>query len=142
MFKWFRKGAASSSTQSRRASLRPTAGRAQSGVALRSAPNPADLVLSAEARNWCHSLPTAVRPLALCESFARLANRLALVWPDAELTDRFLDDLIIDRRGGRKGFPPAVMDELIRLRAFRMRSATRESGTTSLAMKSIDFDPS
>jgi hypothetical protein len=47
--------------------------------------------------------------------FPRVANRLAIAWPDPKAVQEVLDDVLIDRRGGRQGFPPAVQQELLRL---------------------------
>lgn len=109
---------------------------------MRAPPSQADRQLSALAIQWLASLPVAEQPSTLCERYPRIANRLALVWPDMELTDRYVESLVIDRRGGRQGFAPAIMAELIRLRAFRA-AQSRQSGVqvqAVLQMKPIDFD--
>lgn len=77
-----------------------------------------DLVLDSAARSWLRRLPAGRRPLKLCETHPRVANRLAWCWADAGLTDRVLTDLLIDRRGGRQGFSAEVVRELRQLRAF------------------------
>ena len=68
--------------------------------------------------SWCETLPAAVRPVALCERFPRIANALAAGWRDRDATLRCLDELLTDRRGGRRGFPAVVLQELHSLRAF------------------------
>jgi hypothetical protein len=68
--------------------------------------------------SWCETLPAAVRPHELCEGFPRIANGLAAGWGDRDATMRYLDELSTDRRGGRKGFPAVVLEELHSLRAF------------------------
>ena len=77
-----------------------------------------DNALNGTARHWLRSLPARRRPLRLCTDYPRVANRLAWCWPDAELSAQAIDDLLIDRRGGRRGFPPLVQRELRRLREF------------------------
>lgn len=72
--------------------------------------------LSDEANAWMSELPDAVRPRQLALRYARLANRLCKVWNETARCERLLDDLMIDRRGGRKGFPLAVANELATLR--------------------------
>jgi hypothetical protein len=141
VFKFF-KAAAKPAPPPRRKTTPARPVTAADAVALRSPPSPADLRLSEAAVGWCAALPPAERPTALCERYPRIANRLALVWPDAELTSRYFDSLIIDRRGGRQGFPPEVMAELIRLRAFRVRivAPAPRAATASLQMKGVDFD--
>ena len=78
--------------------------------------------LSDEANAWIASLPESVRPRQLALRYARLANRLCKAWPHRAQCERLLDELMIDRRGGRKGFPLAIANELATLRDhyFRM----------------------
>jgi len=75
--------------------------------------------LSPLAKTWCESLHERHRPTELCARFPRVANRLALCWNDPALASRVLDDLVVDRRRNRAGFPPDVSQELIRLRLLR-----------------------
>jgi hypothetical protein len=71
--------------------------------------------LSDEANAWMAELPESVRPRQLALRYGRLANRIAKVWNDPAKCERFLDDLMTDRRGGRKGFPLAIASELATL---------------------------
>jgi hypothetical protein len=86
---------------------------------LREQPRPQDLVLSPLAKTWCDSLHQRHQPTQLCALFPRVANRLALCWNDPELASRVLDDLVVDKRRNRAGFPPEVSQELIQLRLLR-----------------------
>lgn len=70
---------------------------------------------------WRDALPEDIRPHHLAERFPRIANRLALIWADPAGTAAFLDELLIDKRGGRQGFPAPVADDLRRLRAHSRR---------------------
>jgi hypothetical protein len=88
---------------------------------LRGAVRPADRVLSLEGRLWLLRLPPSVQPKTLCRDYPRVANRLASHWPDELMTDVTFDDLLVDRRGGRRGFPETVLAELRRLRHFSVR---------------------
>jgi len=65
--------------------------------------------------HWLESLPGYLRPVALARDFARIANRLGELWKRPARCDEYFQDLLMDRRGGRKGFPPAVAMELSRL---------------------------
>ncbi len=85
-------------------------------VALRSTPNPRDQTLSNVAKDWWCKLAPDLHPQELCLRYPRVANRLALCWNDAELTEQLFASLMVDRRGGRKGFPKVVLEELLRLR--------------------------
>lgn len=76
---------------------------------------PQDMALSALGKLWTDQFPLAQRPKSLCRQYPRLANRLALCWPDQQLTGMVLVDLLIDRRGGRRGFPADVQAELRQL---------------------------
>lgn len=70
---------------------------------------------------WLAELPEAVRPRQLALRYARLANRLCDLWKDAAKCERLLDELMTDRRGGRKGFPLQVASELATLRDYYFR---------------------
>jgi hypothetical protein len=63
-------------------------------------------------------LPAEVRPVALLRQFPRIANVVARAWNDAAEIQAVLDDLLIDRRGGRQGFPLDVTEELLVLRDY------------------------
>jgi hypothetical protein len=67
---------------------------------------------------WFASLPLDVRPMALVTDYARIANLLALQWDKPTACRAYLDDLINDRRGNRKGFPPEVRRDLLTLRDY------------------------
>jgi hypothetical protein len=88
-----------------------------------------DRVLQSATHLWLRRLPTAMHPKQLCRHFPRVANQLALAWPDPLATNRALHDLLTDRRGNRAGFPPRVREELERLQQFhlyRLRGALRK----------------
>jgi hypothetical protein len=74
-----------------------------------------DESLSDETSAWLAELPESVRPRHLAGRYARLANRIAQIWNDPVKCERLLDDLMTDRRGGRKGFPLAIASELATL---------------------------
>jgi hypothetical protein len=77
---------------------------------------PADRALSGTTIDWLLSLPAPLRPRKLGENFPRLANALAQTWRDPVVRTALIDDLLVDRRGGRQGFPPEVRGELEALR--------------------------
>ncbi len=77
-----------------------------------------DNALNGTARLWLRKLPARRRPLRLCASYPRVANRIAWCWSDVELSSQLLEDLLIDRRGGRRGFGAAITRELQRLQEF------------------------
>jgi len=79
---------------------------------LRSKPNPRDASMSEMTVVWLLRLPEHIRPLALCEQFPRIANRIALCWDDPKLTAIVLQELLTDRRGNRRGYTAEVKSEL------------------------------
>ncbi len=104
------------------ASTKPIPEAAPAWELKRDPPKLRDHVLSALATAWLANLADGLKPKLLCERFPRVANRLALSWQDPSLANLVLDELLTDRRGGRRGFPPAVAAELSRLRAELRRS--------------------
>jgi hypothetical protein len=86
------------------------------GSRLRSTERTHDRALSRVASAWMLKLPINVRPLKTAESYPHVLNRLALCWNDPLLVERLYDELMVDRRGKRRGFPPAVARELLALR--------------------------
>ncbi len=80
-----------------------------------------DRALTGTTRRWLRELPPRRRPLRLCATHPRVANSIAWCWRDASLVEALLDDLLVDRRGGRFGFATSVVRELNRLRDFNAR---------------------
>ena len=74
------------------------------------------------------SLPAHLRLATLRGQYPRLLNRVACAWHDSASFDETIDSLIIDRRGGRQGFPFEVLLELTELREYR--TALRRPGRT------------
>ena len=70
---------------------------------------------------WVADLPVEVQPRALLHQFPRVANSIARAWDDAEALRAYFDSLLVDRRGGRQGFPPDVLSELLTLHDFMDR---------------------
>jgi len=67
---------------------------------------------------WMARLPKDVRPMVLARGFPRIANRIAESWRLVARCEEYLDTLVVDRRGHRKGFPPEVAQELSNLKGF------------------------
>jgi len=79
--------------------------------------NPAHAPLTVTFK-WVARLPENVRPLALLRSYPRIANALALTWRNPMAFRSCLYDLLVDRRGNRQGFPPEVLQDLLKLRDY------------------------
>lgn len=130
MFTWFEE------RQRRRKAIEADAdarARTPSAVAQRAPARAADECLSPICHAWVKALPQAIRPYELCLQFPRVANRLALCWPDPALAQRLCDDLLVDRRGGRRGFPWPVRKELVALRVRLGSDAPAIQGRRSRA---------
>ena len=67
---------------------------------------------------WVESLPSSVKPTALLRHYARIANVLAAAWDDSTAVNSYMECLLRDERGDRKGFLPDVHSELLTLREY------------------------
>jgi len=81
---------------------------------------PVDYMLPATIK-WFEALPPEVRPVAVAEGYARIANLLAQQWNDDKACRAYFDDLLAGRRGKRRGFPVNVRRELWSLREYYQR---------------------
>jgi len=88
-----------------------------------------DQELSRKSLSWLATLPPEVRPRELCSHYPRIANRLAVCWRDIGLIDHLLDELLVDRRHDRQGFPPTVLHEITRLYDFHAQRLHIEEDT-------------
>ncbi|WP_432262030.1 hypothetical protein [Cupriavidus sp. TMH.W2] len=88
---------------------------------LRRPPSPDDTVLSDVAMRWLASLPAEARPVELCRRFARIGNHLAALSVHPAALHAFLVELLIDKRGGRQGFPDGIALELSRLHEYMVQ---------------------
>jgi hypothetical protein len=64
------------------------------------------------------ALPVTVRPLKLGEKYPRIVNTLGLLRGQPTSFRAYFDDLFVDNRGDRQGFPPDIEEELARLKVF------------------------
>jgi hypothetical protein len=74
--------------------------------------------LADETFRWLASLPEDIRPEEMPVRFPRFANALALRWIDRDACRAYLEDLLIDKRGTRRGLPSEVADELATLKNY------------------------
>ena len=89
--------------------------------ALRS-PEPPPRTLIEEACQWLTRLPDEVRPRQAAERFPHVVNRLARLWKAPRQLDSYFDELMVDQRGGRRGFPLGVLMEVANLREYYQTS--------------------
>jgi hypothetical protein len=74
-------------------------------------------------QKWLDALPHRVQPHALCEFYPRVANLIAAAWGDTEGLRIYFDELLVDRRRGRRGFPLDVFNDLRALRDYHTACA-------------------
>ena len=78
-------------------------------------------------RLWAERLPSDVRPIALLRRYPRIANLIASVWGAPECLNTYMESLLTDQRGNRRGFPPDVLQDLVSLRRYYDNNAVRRS---------------
>jgi len=72
---------------------------------------------------WARKLPARVRPMQTLQSFPHVANRMSLLWASPEHFEPYARGLMLDMRGGRKGFPAPVAAEIATLYEYHATSA-------------------
>lgn len=62
------------------------------------------------------SLPLVIQPdvLIIREKYPNIGNKIAALWGSAQL-HKYLNQIIIDDRGGRQGFPQPIVSALLRI---------------------------
>ena len=83
-------------------------------------------------------------PFELEERYDRIIIKIEQLWDTAEIHDYF-SELILDKRGGRQGFPGGILQEIIRLREFReletlRKAEDKEEAIQELNQLGIDFN--
>jgi hypothetical protein len=91
-----------------------------------------DRVLLSATHLWLRAIPSSLLPKHMCRHHPHLANRFADCWGDRERLEALIDDLLVDRRVGRKGFSARVRAEIEQLELLHARwlddpEATRQS---------------
>lgn len=78
--------------------------------------------LTVDTFKWLATLPKEVRPNALALKYPRIANRIAEIWNRPVQCERYLDDLLMDLRGDRQGFPQDVAANIASLKGHFLKS--------------------
>lgn len=89
----------------------------QADETARRGPQPSD-TLSSETLRWLAELPGDLRPRYLPIEFARITNELCRRWAVPGHCLGYLDRLLIDTRGNRRGFPFGAALELAHLKNY------------------------
>lgn len=76
-------------------------------------------------------------PFALQLQYERILNKIDTAWESDDI-DEIFSDLIIDRRGGRQGFPLDVLNDIIRLKEFRKSEKLRLKEQKLLALQQLE----
>lgn len=84
-------------------------------------------------------------PRHLEEQYDRVLTKIEELWDTPEI-DNYFSDLLIDKRGGRQGFPRQVLEDIMRLRDLResekLRGVeTKEDAIYELALNSYEMKP-
>jgi hypothetical protein len=77
-----------------------------------------DRALTGRSMKWLADLPEELRPVITMQRYARVINSIVEAWPNADDRDEVFDNLLNDRRKGRRGFPIDVERELSALCLF------------------------
>lgn len=81
---------------------------------------------------WLEQLPEEIRPHQLLAGYPRVVAKMATLWDDRTAMETYLFDLLVDKRGNRRGFPAAMTAEIRRLQVFVSNGAKHyQSGTIS-----------
>lgn len=83
-----------------------------------------DRVMQSHTHAWLRGIPNGAHPKQLCRHYPRIANRIAVNWEHLPVIDRLLTELMVDRRGDRKGFTPRIRQEIERLYSLHSRRMT------------------
>jgi hypothetical protein len=81
-----------------------------------SASKPVALTLSAV--RWLDELPAHARPDKTAARFPHIVNTLSTRWLDPQACLAYFDELLLDKRGDRTGFPLPIALELVQLKDF------------------------
>jgi len=83
---------------------------------MRSATEGSDSQLTVESTALLASLDDGVRPKELASRYPRIVNKIARDWRVPSQLDRYFQELLMDTRGNRQGFPLKIVMELSTLR--------------------------
>jgi hypothetical protein len=83
---------------------------------MRSTTEGSDSQLTVESTALLASLDDGVRPKELASRYPRIVNKIARDWRVPSQLDRYLQELLMDTRGNRQGFPLKIVMELSTLR--------------------------
>ena len=89
----------------------------------RSPSMPPEQDLNAQARELFSRLDEPLRPILLAARYPRILNKVAELWRRPTLLDCYFEELLMDTRGNRQGFPLSILLELCTLKEHYRSSA-------------------
>lgn len=90
--------------------------RGKNWSALRRANGSEQVKITKEVIAWLSQLPPDTRPRGLATQYPRIFNKVAELWAHPLSCEKYLDELLLDDRGSRQGFPVDVAGELTSLK--------------------------
>lgn len=78
--------------------------------------SPKSMLLTDYTVRWLFAQPKDLLPKTLAREYPRIVNQIADLWEQTDACVKYLDDLLIDHRGTRQGFPKKIIFELTRLK--------------------------
>ena len=72
--------------------------------------------LEATTAIWLSELPQRLQPRETATRFPHILNRLANLWSSPHACRLYFDDLLMDQRGDRQGFPLRIASEIVGLK--------------------------
>lgn len=76
------------------------------------------VALADSAVRWMEQLPQHAQPFQTAARYPRIVNSLAGLWQSPPRCRAYFDQLMIDERGDRQGFPTEVASELAALKDY------------------------
>jgi uncharacterized protein len=83
--------------------------------------------LNEHAKKWLEKLPPEIQPKELVEKYPRLLNRISSLWRHPEELMEYLNELLVDTRGDRSGFPMSIATELVNIKDYYEMNVHPES---------------
>lgn len=100
-------------------------------------------VLGLPAVRWLDELPDQVRPDRTAARFPHIVNTLSTRWLTPQACLDYFDELLLDNRGDRSGFPPLIARELALLKDYYESAVfpTHQTAWDELTRRSRTFAP-
>jgi hypothetical protein len=100
-------------------------------------------VLGLPAVRWLDELPDQVRPDRTAARFPHIVNTLCTRWLTPQACLDYFDELLLDNRGDRTGFPPLIARELALLKDYYESAVfpTDQTAWDELTRRSRAYSP-